>query len=346
MGARHPLTPWLDERAARRNGHLRIAGIDEAGRGPLAGPVVAACVVLPFEADFALVADSKALSDQARRSALDELRSKGSAVGIGEASPVEIDARNILRATHLAMRRAVQNCPVRPSFALVDGLPVPDLPVSHRAIIRGDATCLSIAAASIVAKVTRDTIMTDLDTTYPGYGFARHKGYATPAHLEALSRLGPCPVHRRSFTPVRELRSASSQCLFPTPEDRSATADGVGREGERLARLYLERIGHRILATRFRSGNTDIDIVSADGNDVVFTEVKSSRHGAGESPSAGLSAAQQARIARAASRYLMQHSQGDVSCRFDVVEVVTARRAPEVRHFRAAFDAPVEPPRP
>jgi len=343
-GSGRALRPWFDERIAHREGHSHVAGIDEAGRGPLAGPVVAACVVLPFEADFALVADSKALSDQARRRALDELHRSGAAVGTGEASPAEIDELNILRATHLAMGRALANCPVRPSYALVDGLPVPSLPVPHRAIVRGDATCLSIAAASIVAKVTRDAIMMEMDAAHPGYGFARHKGYPTRAHLEALVRLGPSPVHRRSFAPVRDSQSGPATGLFPEPERDTAMAGGVGRDGERLARLYLERIGHRILATRFRSGRSEIDIISADGNEVVFTEVKSSGRALSDSPSSGLSAAQQARIAQAAAQYLALSGLGDVPCRFDVVEVVTGRRAPLLRHFRAAFEAPAGSP--
>lgn len=201
----------VHERAAWTAGHTAIAGVDEAGRGPLAGSVYAAAVVIPREVAeeeignlFRGLTDSKKLTP-ARRAFFFRLLTEHPSIriGIGRASADEIDSLDILRATHLAMRRAVEALVPAPDFLLIDGLPVPGLPVPARAIVGGDAASLLIAAASIVAKVSRDREMEQLDRLYPGYGFAVHKGYGTRAHLEALRRLGPCPIHRRSFSPVR-----------------------------------------------------------------------------------------------------------------------------------------------
>ena len=200
------------EQEAWRAGTFRIAGVDEAGRGPLAGPVVAAAIV--FDRDFleaealrslAGIDDSKKLP-AARREFFHALLTAcpHARIGIASASVEEIDSLNILRATHLAMARALGQIAPPPDLALVDGLPVNGLPVPHRAIVGGDAASLSIAAASIVAKVTRDRLMVALAARHPEYGFERHKGYGTKAHLDALRRHGPCPAHRRSFAPVAQ----------------------------------------------------------------------------------------------------------------------------------------------
>jgi len=199
------------ERACWAAGCRRLAGVDEAGRGPWAGPVVAAAVVLApdfaeAECDGLLrgLTDSKQLSPARREHFFELLCARPEVgVGVGRAEVAEIDALNILRATHLAMARALGQLDPPAEFALVDGLPVPGLPCPAQALIRGDARSLSIAAASVVAKVTRDRWMVDLDRAFPAYGFARHKGYGTAAHRRALQACGPCPLHRRSFRPVR-----------------------------------------------------------------------------------------------------------------------------------------------
>ena len=191
------------EREVRAEGFHFIAGVDEAGRGPLAGPVVAAAVILPVGVSLPGVFDSKALSGRVREElyhAITSLPGVDYAVGVVEAG--EIDRLNILRATHLAMRLAVEGLR-QVDIALVDGLPVKGLPVESRNIIKGDAKCAAIAAASIIAKTHRDRIMVEAENLYPGYGFAAHKGYGCASHLEALQKLGPCPLHRRSFRPVR-----------------------------------------------------------------------------------------------------------------------------------------------
>lgn len=190
----------------------RVAGIDEAGRGPLAGPVVAAAVVFlrpPGPALAALIDDSKRLTAPRREAAFAALREAACAgaidAGIGAASAAEIGAKNILRATHLAMARALARLRAAPALALVDGDRPPPLPCEVRCIVGGDRLSLSIAAASILAKVMRDRAMARLDARWPGYGFARHAGYPTAAHLDALARMGPCPHHRRGFAPVDRL---------------------------------------------------------------------------------------------------------------------------------------------
>jgi ribonuclease HII len=182
-----------------------ICGIDEAGRGPLAGPVVAAAVVLAPDPRIVGLRDSKQLSSAQRERLADAIRERALAWALGRAEPAEIDRYNILGATLLAMRRAFAGLAVHPARALVDGNRCPELPCDCEAVIRGDASVPAISAASILAKVARDAEMIALDADWPGYGFAVHKGYPTRRHLEALVRLGPSAVHRRSFGPVRRL---------------------------------------------------------------------------------------------------------------------------------------------
>jgi ribonuclease HII len=203
-GSRPVAPDWEHERLLIAGGHSPIAGVDEAGRGPLAGPVVAAAVILPPDLALPGLTDSKLLAEPEREALFERIVVEALAIGVGEIPPDRIDAINILRATHEAMAAALAALPSPAAYALVDGLPVTGLPCPHRAVVRGDSRCVSIAAASIVAKVTRDRMMHRLDALHPGYGLARNKGYPTPDHLAALRRLGPCPLHRRSFRPVSE----------------------------------------------------------------------------------------------------------------------------------------------
>jgi len=193
------------EMDCRREGKTVIAGVDEAGRGPLAGPVVVAAVILPEGFELP-VNDSKALTDGKRRELFEALTHDSRVRwAVSHRSAADIDRLNILRATHEGMREAVMKLGEDVQVALVDGLRVPDFPVPARFIVKGDARSGSIAAASIIAKVTRDLEMEALDAVYPGYGFAKHKGYGTKEHLAALAALGATPEHRRSFAPVREV---------------------------------------------------------------------------------------------------------------------------------------------
>ncbi|RUQ34034.1 MAG: ribonuclease HII [Candidatus Competibacteraceae bacterium] len=188
---------------------ILIAGIDEAGRGPLAGPVVAAAVILDPTRPIAGLADSKTLSATRREQLAVEIRANALAWALGRAEAAEIDQINILQATLLAMERAVSNLGITPDSALVDGNRCPALTCPCQAIIKGDATEPAISAASILAKTARDAELRQLHERYPQYGFARHKGYPTAVHREALRRYGPCPEHRRSFAPVAAARQAT-----------------------------------------------------------------------------------------------------------------------------------------
>ncbi len=202
---------YVHERRAQARGYHAVAGVDEVGRGPLAGPVVAAAVILPNGGVEFAVADSKTLSARRRETiAALLLAHPGVRVGMAEVSVARIDEINILRATTEAMVLAIQGLGVPIDLALVDGLRPAAFPLSAEFIVKGDACSASIAAASILAKVHRDALMVRLEAVYPGYGFARHKGYGTREHLDALLRLGPTPIHRRSFAPV-------AQCGVPCP---------------------------------------------------------------------------------------------------------------------------------
>ncbi len=201
--------PTYDEEAALlEDGYTVIAGVDEAGRGSLAGPVVAGAAVMPVHPDgdwITGIRDSKRLTPRQREAALQQMRDVSIAMATGTASSAEIDAIGIIGATRTAMARAIDALPIRPDFLLLDAILLPDVDITQHSIIKGDAKCLSIAAASIVAKVSRDALMRDADAAYPGYGFAQHKGYATRQHLDALEAIGPCSIHRRTFAPVRRL---------------------------------------------------------------------------------------------------------------------------------------------
>lgn len=194
------------EKALRLTGCEIIAGIDEAGRGPLAGPVVVAAVILPQKFRHKRLNDSKQLSAQVREEIYGELTGREDVCwSVDMADHEEIDRINILRATHQAMRRAAVALTRTPQHVLIDGLPVRPFPLPHTAIVEGDAISYSIAAASVIAKVTRDRLMAEMDARYPGYEFAQHKGYSTALHLERLQQHGPCPIHRRSFLPVKQM---------------------------------------------------------------------------------------------------------------------------------------------
>jgi ribonuclease HII len=192
------------ESEARQQGYRLIAGVDEAGRGPLAGPVVAAAVVLPESPCFPGLNDSKLVSAGRRETLYEEIACRALAWSIGIGTVSEIDEMNVLQATRLAMLRAITSLTVKPDLCLIDALRLDGLDCSQQAIVGGDRLSLTIAAASILAKVTRDRLMLEMDKVYPGYGFARHKGYPTKEHYRNLAEMGCCPLHRKSFLPAAE----------------------------------------------------------------------------------------------------------------------------------------------
>ena len=196
-----------EETALLGQGYTFVAGLDEVGRGPLAGPVVAGVAVLPPNPKGKwrrLVRDSKQLTPAQRETAMPYLQEKALALEVGISSSEEVDELGIVNATRTAMQRALNSLALLPQFLLLDAISLPRVAIPQKSIVHGDALCLSIAAASIVAKVTRDRIMDEQDGLYPSYGFASHKGYATERHLRVLKANGPCPIHRRSFAPVRD----------------------------------------------------------------------------------------------------------------------------------------------
>ncbi|MGH9867563.1 MAG: ribonuclease HII [Candidatus Polarisedimenticolia bacterium] len=193
---------WRYEREAREAGCALVAGMDEVGRGCLAGPVVAAAVILEPGRRFDGLHDSKLMTPSQRETLFRVILRKAEAWGIGAVDAVEIDHINILNATREAMQRAVADLPIRPDHLLIDALRLPAIPIAQTSVIHGDRLCVSIAAASVIAKVVRDRVMEHYDRMYPGFGFAAHKGYATAEHMAAVERQGPSPLHRRSFRGV------------------------------------------------------------------------------------------------------------------------------------------------
>lgn len=187
------------EKALKQIGYINIAGVDEAGRGPLAGDVFAAAVILPDESFSDEINDSKKLSEKKRERLYEVIINNAVAWSVGRASVEEIDEINILNATHLAMNRAVEGLSVKPDYVLIDGNSIKNMEIDHKCIVKGDQTSMSIAAASIIAKVSRDRYITELAEQYSEYNFAKHKGYGTKEHVEAILKYGPCPIHRRSF---------------------------------------------------------------------------------------------------------------------------------------------------
>jgi ribonuclease HII len=227
-----------DEAALWESGATYVAGVDEAGRGPLAGPVVAAAVILPENTELAGLDDSKKLTPARREELFPRIMLEAVAVGVGSASEKVIDEVNILRATLGAMRDAVAALSTRPDHVIVDGNTLPDLDIPRTAIPRGDERSAAIAAASVIAKVTRDRLLTDLDAKYPGYGFAKHKGYGTSEHVAALARLGPCEIHRRSFGIVIEAAGGFSEAYirFRSRLMSAETYAALERIGKEIAR--------------------------------------------------------------------------------------------------------------
>lgn len=202
--AKGPVCGWKLERAARKAGALRIAGVDEVGRGPMFGPVVAAAAILAPGCRLEGLNDSKQLSEKKRNQLDGEIRANAVAFGIAAVDVETIDRINIRHASLLAMRRAVEQLALTPDYLLIDGVDTIDWLCPQQSVVQGDATSFSIAAASVLAKVYRDRMLVELDTVYPGYGLASHKGYCSAEHRAALARLGPTPLHRKNWSPVAQ----------------------------------------------------------------------------------------------------------------------------------------------
>jgi ribonuclease HII len=311
------------ESALRRRGVSRIVGVDEVGRGALAGPVVAAAVLLdkPMEG----LADSKTLT-RLRRLNLATRVVRSARVAVSSRAASEIDEVGIVAATFSAMRDAVAVITEPIDIVLVDGLrTIPGVPHKQQAVVRGDATCPAISAASIVAKVVRDAIMTHIDSKVPGYGFERHVGYGTRQHRGAIERLGPSDVHRRTF------RLLPEQLTLRGTDARVSR----GKRGEDAAVRFLERCGCEIVARNYRAASGEVDIIARDGDTVAFCEVKSSS--SYSRPDERVDARKQRRIAAAAEAFIAQEGPIAGAYRFDVISVVWSGGRAEVVHYADAF---------
>ncbi len=261
---------WKYEQEAREKGFLKVAGIDEAGRGPLAGPVVAAAVILPSEGIPAGIDDSKKLTAKKREELFGKIRAIALGVGVGQADVREIDELNIYRAAQLAMERAVGALGVKPDYLLTDAMPLPALKsIPQKPLVHGDALSLSIAAASIIAKVTRDRLMGEMHRQYPVYGFEGHKGYGTEEHMRALEAHGPCPEHRLSFGPVMETLARKSPGgplgYWKEKLNQSQNPKELRQVGVQIKRIAMEHLTEgdlKILRDLFRSKRNEFNVSS------------------------------------------------------------------------------------
>lgn len=305
-----------------------VAGVDEVGRGPLAGPVVAAAVILPKDCKIIGVNDSKKLSAKKREALYDVILEKAVAYGIGVVSPERIDEINILQATREAMRQALEQLKPAAAFVLVDGTAIPALSIPQKGIVKGDGKSLSIAAASIVAKVTRDRMMEGYEQTYPGYGFGVNKGYGTAEHIAAIREKGICPIHRRSFV----------HNFVPWQEENPTQK---GNRGEALAVKQMKKLGYEILERNYRGQAGEIDIIAKKDTYIVFTEVKYRKDTEKGTPAEAVDFRKQQHIIGTAEAYIAEQALGeDVDFRFDVAEVLTHGGKTYFRYTEDAFRLP------
>ncbi len=354
-----------------------VAGVDEVGRGCLAGPVVAAAVVFPPDVVIPGLNDSKKLTPEKRELLQEQIRHQAVAVGLGLVEAREIDKLNILHASLRAMRLALANLGLAPGQVLIDGNRSPGSPFPELAVVEGDARSLSIAAASVVAKVHRDRLMVECGQEYPQYGFASHKGYGSAAHLKALKEHGPCSLHRHSFAPVAaltkkrpseawkifaeglescwdyaelerlthfikegagSLREGELEELRRLYKTRLQQLNNRGRKGEIAAADFLISKGYEILERNYRGGRAEIDLIVLQGNCLVFVEVKSSWDGGLGHPEERVGETKQVHLIRAARHYIQQQSRGkDREYRFDVIAVSGGRESEEISHVEDAF---------
>lgn len=303
---------------------LMVCGVDEAGRGPLAGPVYAAAVSLPERYDLPGLGDSKAISEKRREALFPEIQSQAAAYTIATASVEEIEQLNIREATRLAMRRAVETLPVTPDEVWIDGNMLIRSELPEKAFVKGDSLYPCISAASVLAKVARDRYMLELHQKYPQYGFDRHKGYGTQQHALALEEYGPCPEHRTGF--VKTLL---------THRNRGAkSALTTGEAGEQQAQTFLRDKGYRILCANYHSRFGEIDIIAEDGRFLVFAEVKTRKNNRFASGAEAVTLSKQRKIVKTALWYLME-TPSLLQPRFDVIEVYGD--SGEIHHIVNAF---------
>lgn len=301
-------------------GYELIAGTDEVGRGPLCGPVVSAVVVMPRDSAILYINDSKKLTPKMRDRLYDQIMENAISVGIGIVDHTEIDRINILNASKLSMKIAFEQLSVKPDILLLDAVSI-DVPVPQKSYIKGDENVYCIAAASIVAKVTRDRIMQDYAVLYPQYHLESNKGYGSAEHVEAIRKYGPCVIHRRSFLNSIEL-----------PKSKT-----VGISYEKIACEYLTAQGFQIAAQNYKRGGGEIDIVFTDGDSYVFCEVKARSNSSFGLPEEFVDKAKQRRIVQTAQIFMAEKVIFETG-RFDVIAIdIEANGKYTIRHIKDAF---------
>jgi len=317
-----------EERALQGQGYRAIAGLDEAGRGAWAGPLVAGAAILPLDwprlaRDLAGLRDSKRLAPRRRASFYERIGQSASASSVGVVSSVLLDESGVVAATRLAMKRALDNLVIPADYLLIDFFPLSYRDLPHKSITGGDDLCFSIAAASIVAKVMRDRMMVALDRVFPGYGFAQHKGYGTPQHRQALYRLGPCPIHRLSYAPMRFMIEGKRR-----GKEENKMGDErreLGHLGEQMAAQHLEKEGYVICEMNYRCTAGEIDIVALDGECLAFVEVRTRRSKKFGSPEESITAAKKQKLIEVAQTYLQEHESLPLDWRIDMVSIQLSR---------------------
>ena len=311
------------------HGIYNVAGVDEAGRGPLAGPVVAAAVILDKDNIPEGIDDSKKLRPAVREELCEIITSRCVSFGIGTVWQEEIDKTDILKSTHKAMRMAIGSMGTTPDHILVDGRGLPGKIYPQTAIISGDSLSTSIAAASIIAKVTRDGIMREISKIYPEYGFEIHKGYGTEKHIKSIKKLGPSPVHRKSFRRVKEIGVKLDL----------SNHKKVGEHGERIAALELIKKGYAVVERNYWAENreSEIDIIASKDNTLVFVEVKTKLHQNFGEPEEWISEKKRVQLIRAAEAYIQEKKPDAEEYRFDAMAVNIEPETPKLRHIINAF---------
>ncbi len=311
-------------------GRKILAGVDEAGRGPLAGPVVAAAVI--FDEDHSPIEgvnDSKTLTENKRALLYDRIMAEARAVGIGIADFTLIDKINILNATHKAMRMAIGQTRLPIDLLLVDGRPLKNAIIPQESIVGGDGKCYSIAAASIIAKVYRDRLMQDFDRIFPQYGFGKHKGYGTRDHCAAIEKYGASPIHRFSFKRVAG---------FEFDIRRITNNRTLGAIGENHAAYYLHQKKYKIIDRNYHfSRFGEIDIIASRDDVLSFVEVKTLRSDNFGLPEEKVDEAKQTQLYKIAEAYLAEKALEDMNCRFDIISIIIKNNKFNIKHIEDAF---------
>ena len=314
MATRKPTPDFELETELYRQGYRFVAGLDEVGRGCLAGPVAAGAVILPSSPTgelFELVRDSKQLTALQRETAYDIITKSAQSYAVGWTTPAEIDRIGIAPSVRKAMRRAILKLAPAANHLLIDAISLHAVGLPQKSIIRGDSKSLSIAAASIVAKVERDRFMTSLAETRPSYGFESHKGYATRQHLDAIARFGPTQIHRMSFAPVRR---EAHRVEIDSPQV-------IGQSAESFTASALEYLGMRIVARNFRTRFGEVDLIAESGRTMCFVEVRARKSSSFGLPSETVSQSKALRIIAASQEFLQQTESEWSDWRIDVAAV-------------------------